>query len=351
MTLLEALRQRTLHRGQTAQVPCGALGTVTVEALSPQECAALGMADGGRALFYAACRELQLAGETLRREQRLFTPDEITHYLSPGEARTAALAVLALSGVTPGQEEAAPASSPEAAAIPQGAPAGEDGADADKAAPMTAAPGSAAKETAQEGAAEELPDTVLPQSGPAAPAARAREEEKGSAARTGETADGKPANVPAPEKASGNATNGGFSTAFTASAPKRPFMPAETAFRKTAGAYSADGNDLAAQTDAPVSAARPASPLSAPAAAEEFPEAAAVERETGGTALPEDTACVLPMARSTEPEAPTAAPLAAPFTPENILQAARPSAVDTAALAQQMAQALLEGLRRAAAVR
>lgn len=343
MTLLEALRQRTLHRGQTAQVPCGALGTVTVEALSPQECAALGMADGGRALFYAACRELQLAGETLRREQRLFTPDEITHYLSPGEARTAALAVLALSGVTPGQEEAA--------AIPQGAPTGEDDAGADKAPPMTAAPGSAAEGTAQEGAAEELPDTVLPQSDPAAPAARAREEEKGSAARAGETADGKPANVPAPEKASGNAANGGFSTAFTASAPKRPFMPAETAFRKTAGAYSADGNDLAAQTDAPGGAARPASPLSAPAAAEEFPEAAAVERETGGTALPEDTACVLPMARSTEPEAPTAAPLAAPFTPENILQAARPSAVDTAALAQQMAQALLEGLRRAAAVR
>lgn len=341
MTLLEALRQRTLHRGQTAQVPCGALGTVTVEALSPQECAALGMADGGRALFYAACRELQLAGETLRREKRLFTPDEITHYLSPGEARTAALAVLALSGVTPGQEEAA--------AIPQGAPTGEDDAGADKAPPMTAAPGSAAEGTAQEGAAEELPDTVLPQSDPAAPAARAREEEKGSAARAGETADGKPANVPAPEKASGNAANGGFSTAFTAPAPKRPFMPAETAFRKTAGAYSADGNDLAAQTDTPGGAALPAPARSAPTA--EFPEAAAVERETGGTALPENTACVLPMARSTEPEAPTAVPLAAPPAPRPISQAAWPAAVDTDALAQQMAQALLEGLRRAAAVR
>ena len=349
MTLLEALRQRTLHRGQTAQVPCGALGTVTVEALSPRECAALGMADGGRALFYAACRELQLAGEALRREQRLFTPDEITHYLSPGEARTAALAVLALSGVTPGQEETEHASSPEAPDA-EDAPAGEDDADAEEAAPMTAAPGSAAKETAQEGAAEELPDTVLPQYDSAALTARAREKEVGRAARAGETADGKPANVPAPEKASGNAANGGFSTAFTAPAPKRPFMPAETAFRKTAGAYSADGNDLAAQTDAPGGAARPASPLSAPAAAEEFPEAAAAEHETGKAALSEDMA-PLPMARSTEPEAPSTAPPSAPFTPETTLQAARPAAVDTAALAQQMAQALLEGLRRAAAVR
>ena len=344
MTLLEALRQRTLHRGQTAQVPCGALGTVTVETLSPRECAALGMADGGRALFYAACRELQLAGETLRREKRLFTPDEITHYLSPGEARTAALAVLALSGVTPGQEETEHGSSPEAPeATEQDAPADKDSAPAGE-----APPGSAAEGTAQEGAAEELPDTVLPQSGPAAPAARAREEEKGSAARAGETADGKPANSPAPEKASGNAANGGFSTAFTASAPKRPFMPAETAFRKTAGAYSADGNDLAAQTDAPVSAARPASPLSAPTA--EFPEAAAAEHEVGEAALLEDMA-TLPMARSTEPKAPSTAPPSAPFTPETTLQAARPAAVDTDALAQQMAQALLEGLRRAAAVR
>ena len=338
MALSDTLRERVSRRGRTAQVDCGALGTLTVEALSPRECAALGTADGGRALLYAACRELQLAGETLRREQRLFTPDEITHYLSPGEARTAALAVLALSGVTPGQEEAA--------AIPQGAPTGADDAGADKAPPMTAAPGSAAEGTAQEGAAEELPDTVLPQSDPAAPAARAREENR--KARTGEPTDEMPANSPAPEKASGNAANGGFSTAFTAPAPKRPFMPAETAFRKTAGAYSADGNDLAAQTDAHGGAALPAPARSAPTA--EFPEAAAVERETGGTALPEDMA-TLPMARSTEPEAPSTAPPSAPFTPETTLQAARPAAVDTAALAQQMAQALLEGLRRAAAVR
>ncbi len=100
MALADVLRQRVSRRGRTAQVDCGALGTVTVEALSPRECAALGMADGGRALLYAACRELQAAGETLRRERRLFTPDEVTQYVSDGEARTAARTVLALSGVT-----------------------------------------------------------------------------------------------------------------------------------------------------------------------------------------------------------------------------------------------------------
>ena len=81
MALADILRERVSRRGRTAQVDCGALGTVTVEALSPRECAALGMADGGRALLYAACRELQAAGETLRRERRLFTPDEVTQYV------------------------------------------------------------------------------------------------------------------------------------------------------------------------------------------------------------------------------------------------------------------------------
>ena len=101
MALADVLRQRVSRRGRTAQVDCGELGTVTVEALPPRECAALGMADGGRALLYAACRELQAAGETLRRERRLFTPDEVTAYVSDSEALAAARTVLALSGVTP----------------------------------------------------------------------------------------------------------------------------------------------------------------------------------------------------------------------------------------------------------
>ena len=99
MALADVLRERVSRRGRTAQVDCGALGTVTVEALPPRECSALGMADGGRALLYAACRELQAAGETLRRERRLFTPDEVTAYVSDSEALAAARTVLALSGV------------------------------------------------------------------------------------------------------------------------------------------------------------------------------------------------------------------------------------------------------------
>ena len=100
MALADVLRERVSRRGRTAEVACGLLGTVTVEGLSPRECAALGMRDGGRALFYAACRDLQTAGETLRREGRLFTPAEVTAYVSDEEAAAAARTVLALSGVT-----------------------------------------------------------------------------------------------------------------------------------------------------------------------------------------------------------------------------------------------------------
>lgn len=100
MALADVLRERVSHRGRTAEVACGLLGTVTVEALPPRECAALGLRDGGRALLYAACRDLQTAGETLRREGRLFTPAEVTAYVSDEEAAAAARTVLALSGVT-----------------------------------------------------------------------------------------------------------------------------------------------------------------------------------------------------------------------------------------------------------
>lgn len=100
MALADVMRERVSRRGRTAEVACGLLGTVTVEGLPPRECAALGMRDGGRALFYAACRDLQTAGETLRREGRLFTPAEVTAYVSDEEAAAAARTVLALSGVT-----------------------------------------------------------------------------------------------------------------------------------------------------------------------------------------------------------------------------------------------------------
>ena len=100
MALADVLRERVSRRGRTAEVACGLLGTVTVEALPPRECAALGLRDGGRALLYAACRDLQTTGETLRREGRLFTPAEVTAYVSDEEAVAAARTVLALSGVT-----------------------------------------------------------------------------------------------------------------------------------------------------------------------------------------------------------------------------------------------------------
>ena len=100
MALADVLRERVSRRGRTAEVACGLLGTVTVEALPPRECAALGLRDGGRALLYAVCRDLQTAGETLRREGRLFTPAEVTAYVSDEEAAAAARTVLALSGVT-----------------------------------------------------------------------------------------------------------------------------------------------------------------------------------------------------------------------------------------------------------
>ena len=100
MALADVLRERVSRRGRTAEVACGLLGTVMVEALPPRECAAIGMRDGGRVLFYAACRDLQTAGETLRREGRLFTPAEVTAYVSDEEAAAAARTVLALSGVT-----------------------------------------------------------------------------------------------------------------------------------------------------------------------------------------------------------------------------------------------------------
>ena len=100
MALADVLRERVSHRGRTAEVACGLLGTVTVEALPSRECAALGLRDGGRALLYAACRDLQTAGETLRRKGRLFTPAEVTAYVSDEEAAAAARTVLALSGVT-----------------------------------------------------------------------------------------------------------------------------------------------------------------------------------------------------------------------------------------------------------
>lgn len=129
MALADALRERLSRRGRTARTDCGSLGTLTVEALSPADLNALSARDdGGRALLYAACRELQREGEALRREGRVFAPDEIMNYVDAGEIAGAVRAVLALSGVS-GETAAEPSDAPpdktgEAAAgetLPDGA--------------------------------------------------------------------------------------------------------------------------------------------------------------------------------------------------------------------------------------
>lgn len=107
MALLDTLRDRTAGKGRTAQVNCGELGLLTVEALTPAECSRL--AHDSRALLYAACRELQSCGEALRREKKLFRPDEIMEYVSGEEAALAAKLILRLSGVSEVQSSAASA--------------------------------------------------------------------------------------------------------------------------------------------------------------------------------------------------------------------------------------------------
>ena len=99
MDLTGRLRQRSEQSKAIAQVDCGDLGVLTVQGLPLRECEALAAGpDGDRALFYAACRQLQSAGEQLRREGRLFRPDEIMQLVSDEEARTGAQAVGRLSG-------------------------------------------------------------------------------------------------------------------------------------------------------------------------------------------------------------------------------------------------------------
>ena len=100
MGLAEKLAARANARGATAQVDCGELGTVTVEALPLRELELLSRGpDGPRRVFYAACRELQAAGEEMRREGKLYTPDGILQYVSDEEAQAAARTVMELSGL------------------------------------------------------------------------------------------------------------------------------------------------------------------------------------------------------------------------------------------------------------
>ena len=118
--LTDILRQRAAQQGQTVQVDCGELGVLTLEALPRRELELLSRgADPERAVFYAACRELQAMGEELRRSGQIYTPDGVMQFVSGQEAAAAASAVRTLSGLpetdklsevrlSPVQENAAP---------------------------------------------------------------------------------------------------------------------------------------------------------------------------------------------------------------------------------------------------
>lgn len=101
MALGDILAARADNARSRGTVEAGTLGTVTVEALPVRELERLMRgADGDRAVFYAACRELQGAGAALLRAGKVYRPDQVMALVSDAEAAKAAKAVRALSGWT-----------------------------------------------------------------------------------------------------------------------------------------------------------------------------------------------------------------------------------------------------------
>lgn len=101
MALGEILAARADNARARGTVEAGTLGTVTVEALPVRELERLMRgADGDRAVFYAACRELQGTGAALLRAGKVYRPDQVMALVSDAEAAKAAEAVRALSGWT-----------------------------------------------------------------------------------------------------------------------------------------------------------------------------------------------------------------------------------------------------------
>ena len=99
MALGDILAARADNARARGTVEAGTLGTVTVEALPVRELERLMRgADGDRAVFYAACRELQGAGAALLRAGKVYRPDQVMALVSDAEAAKAAEAVRALSG-------------------------------------------------------------------------------------------------------------------------------------------------------------------------------------------------------------------------------------------------------------
>ena len=116
MALGDVLAARAANARARRTAEIGALGTVTLEALPLRELEqCLRGADSDRAVFYAACRELQSAGAALLQAGKVYRPDEAAALVSDAEAAKAAEVVRALSGWTggaspaPGTENAAPA--------------------------------------------------------------------------------------------------------------------------------------------------------------------------------------------------------------------------------------------------
>lgn len=115
MGLADRLGQRAALRGRSAPVTCGGLGTLTVEALPVRELELLLRGpDGARAVFYAACRELQQVGEELRKAGKVFTPDGVMQFVSGQETQAALQTVLELSGQS---EETLRLSLPDTASV------------------------------------------------------------------------------------------------------------------------------------------------------------------------------------------------------------------------------------------
>lgn len=101
MALGDILAARADNARARGTVEAGTLGTVTVEALPVRELERLMRgADGDRAVFYAACRELQGAGAALLRAGKVYRPDQVMALVSDAEAAKAAEAVRALSSWT-----------------------------------------------------------------------------------------------------------------------------------------------------------------------------------------------------------------------------------------------------------
>lgn len=101
MALGDILAARADNARARGTVEAGTLGTVTVEALPVRELERLMRgADGDRAVFYAACRELQGVGAALLRAGKVYCPDQVMALVSDAEAAKAAEAVRALSGWT-----------------------------------------------------------------------------------------------------------------------------------------------------------------------------------------------------------------------------------------------------------